>query len=105
VSSRFIAFGAQGTNIEYVAQLIGEALGVDLSLRESSFKGGEYFFIRTGEGMEISVEQHARDEEGEYAESGFSNYGILVYFNYAPSGMEERGAALSGLRLLRVETL
>lgn len=103
--SRFTLFGSNGFTVAHVAQLIGEALDTELSLRESSFKGGEYFFNRDSEGMEISVERHMPDEEGDYAEPGFSDYEVLVYVNYGKTAAEERIAALSGLHLLRVETV
>ncbi|TXS51746.1 hypothetical protein EAO75_09810 [Streptomyces sp. uw30] len=80
-------------------------MDTELSLRESSFKGGEYFFNRDNQGMEISVERHIPDEEGEYAEPGFSDYDVLVYVNYGRKATEERIAALSGLHLLRFETV
>lgn len=105
MSSRFILFGANGSSVARVARLVGEALDAELSLRESSFKGGEYFFNRDSEGMEISVERHMPDDEGDYAEPGFSDYEVLVYVNYGKTAAEERIAGLSGLHLLRVETV
>ncbi|MGK5695561.1 hypothetical protein ACSNOJ_22150 [Streptomyces sp. URMC 128] len=103
--SLFTLLGSKEIGAADVAHLIGEVLSVSLPVRESSFKGGEYFFSRDSGGMEISVERHVRDEEGEYAEAEFSDYQTLVYINYGNSDVEQRIAAISGLRLLRSETV
>lgn len=103
--SLFTLLGSKEVSAADVAYLIGEALSMSLPVRESSFKGGEYFFNRDSGGMEISVERHVCDEEGEYAEAEFSDYQTLVYINYGNSDVEQRVAALSSLSLLRSETV
>lgn len=105
MSSLFTLFGSKEVSAADVAHLIGEVLSISLPARESSFRGGEYFFNRDSGGMEISVERHLCDEEGEFAEPEFSDYRTLVYINYGNSDVEQRVAALSGLCLLRSETV
>jgi hypothetical protein len=103
--SRFILFGFNGDNVARVASAIRDSLRIGLTRRESSFKGGEYFFMRDSSGMEISVERNVRDEDGDFAEPDFQEYGILVYVNYSTSRVEEKIAALAGVNLLRIDTI
>jgi hypothetical protein len=105
MSNRFALFGAKDSNVTYVAESIGGKLHISLSRRESSFKGGEYYFHRSDAGWEISVEENVRDEEGYFTESAFSDCGTLVYVNYADADLEAVIAEISDLRVLRVEAI
>ncbi|GAA4561238.1 hypothetical protein [Streptomyces collinus] len=103
--ARFALLGTKQTNIADVARSVGDALGRTLSLRESSYRGGEYFFNRDSDGTELSVEQNVRDEEGQYVEPEYSHYRVLVYVNYGNSAIERKVADIPGLHFLRVETV
>ncbi|MFD8489446.1 hypothetical protein [Streptomyces sp. NPDC059712] len=105
MASRFTVFGASDCTCSDVAASLGEALQINLSERESSFKGGKYYFTRGPDGVEISVERNVRDEEGVYSEPEFSKYKILVYVNYGRVDVDEAVAAISGLHLLRTENI
>ncbi|MFI6404353.1 hypothetical protein [Streptomyces sp. NPDC050548] len=105
MAARFTLFGIKGLKVPDVAQLVAEALSVQLARRESSYKGGEYFFHRGADEVEISVEEHVCDEEGFQAEPEFSEYAVLVYLNYSRLDMEERLLTVKGLDLLRSESI
>lgn len=103
MSARFSVFGVKNGHLASIAQLVGRSLDISLSKRESSYKGGEYYFNRSGDGVEISIERNVRDEEGGDAELDLSDYGVLVYVNYGSMEMEDRISGVAGLELLRVE--
>ncbi|MEV0982473.1 hypothetical protein [Streptomyces sp. NPDC049915] len=88
-----------------VTQSLKGNLNVDFQVRESSYRGGEYFLHRGAAGLEISVETHACDEDGEYAEPAFTEYETLVYVNNSNPEVEGKMAAVTGLELLRTETV
>ena len=103
--ARFKLFGAKGLEISEVAQLIAESLGLRMDLRESSYKGGEYFICRDESGAEITVERNALDEEGIRTEPEFSEYETLVYLNYGQVATEQVLSEVRELKLLRSETV
>ncbi|MEU6593682.1 hypothetical protein ABZ923_31470 [Streptomyces sp. NPDC046881] len=103
--ARFALFGFKNPDVSVVARLIGDALTVHLDMRESSYKGGEYFLHRDVGGMEISVEANVRDEEGVLAEPDHPDYPVLVYLNHSSLPAESRISEVDGLDLLRVEDI
>ncbi|WP_158717553.1 hypothetical protein [Streptomyces sp. NRRL WC-3744] len=103
--ARFALFGFRDPDLPRVAHLIGDALTVHLDMRESSFKGGEYFLHRDVDGREISVEGNVRDEEGILTEPDFPAYAVLIYVNYSNLLAESRISKIDGLEFLRVEEI
>ncbi|MGP3980039.1 hypothetical protein [Streptomyces sp. KR80] len=88
-----------------VAEILAASLGVEFALRESSYKGGEYYLYQGADGLEISIEAHWRDEDGILAEPDFPQFSVLVYVNHIITGMDEKLAAVDGLELLRCEVV
>ncbi|MEU3529161.1 hypothetical protein AB0E62_35825 [Streptomyces sp. NPDC038707] len=105
MASLFTLFGAKGLGVPEVGRLVSEVLGVDLEMRESSYKGGEYFTHRYADGAEISIEGNVLDEDDVHVEEGFPEYSTLIYLNYSRLELEERLSRVKELDLLRSETV
>ncbi|MFI9809988.1 hypothetical protein ACIHEJ_37775 [Streptomyces sp. NPDC052301] len=105
MKSRFTLLGAKGLKVPEAAELAGAALKIGLDLRESSYKGGEYFLHRYIDGAEISIEGNVRDEDGVLTESEFPEYSTLIYLNYSRSELEESLSDVREFDLLRSEAV
>ncbi|MGW5306042.1 hypothetical protein ACWERF_19170 [Streptomyces griseoluteus] len=105
MASRFTLFGAKGLSVPEAAELAGVVLGIELDLRESSYRGGPYFLHRYADGAEISIEGNVRDEEGVLVESGFPDYATLIYLNNSRSELEKTLSEVGKFDLLRTEVV
>lgn len=103
--SNFTLYGAKGLAPADVVRIIGPRLGVDFSLRDSSYKGGDYYLYRGDDGVEVSIEKHERDRDGMLGEPDFPQYSTLVYVNYARPEIDRELAAVDYLDLLRTEVV
>jgi hypothetical protein len=86
----YLLFGIQGDDLYAARSRIEDALGIKMTLHESSYRGGEYF--RMGDiGAEHFILQKNFDEsEGEWTEPRCKDCGVLLYANET-----DRSAALS----------
>lgn len=102
---RYILYGAKEPSAGEVAAAIERSLEVDLELRESSYKGGEYFRHRGESEWEVSVELNWRDEEGILAKPKFPDFPVLVYLSEAPVEIEEIVDVVPQIRKLQSRDL
>ena len=72
-------FGYSGNNIERVAEVIASTLNVQPELRESSFRGGEYWLYSDGEERATLQRNHDGSPTNEPAEDAFSEWPVLLY--------------------------
>ncbi|GAA2530640.1 hypothetical protein [Pilimelia columellifera] len=79
-----------------VAQAMSAALGVTLSLRESLYRGGEYFYAELPDGTALRV-QHNVDLD-ELAEPAYADAATVVY-----ASMPRWAAATVGALLRRID--
>lgn len=105
MSARYSLYGMQGIEISDAARIISDSLNVKFSPRDSSYRGGEYFRYRGSEGLQISIEKHWCDEDGELAEPDFPQYSALVYVDRLDAGTEGKLDAIGLLDLLRSEVV
>ncbi|MPY60585.1 hypothetical protein [Streptomyces spongiae] len=105
MSARFVLYGIKGTDADEVAHGVADVLGIEFSLRNSSYKRGSYYFHRGAERLSISIERHAHDDEGVLGEPQYPQYGVLVYVNYSVPEVEQKLSTLEQIELLRTETV
>lgn len=105
MSARFILYGMEGWALSEAARSIATVLGVDFSVRNSSYKGGDYYFYRGVGRLEISIEGNVCDDEDILTEPEFPQCGVLVYVNCSISEVEQKLSTLENLQLLRAETV
>ncbi|MFN8081119.1 MAG: hypothetical protein U0Q19_16300 [Kineosporiaceae bacterium] len=91
---RSYTFGAHG-DMDSVQQRLGRLWGVTLQLHDSSFRGGDFYMIRTRE-LEIIVQRNFIEDDGELSEPGLPDHSVVVYisqdvalpaFDFADSGL------------------
>ncbi|MEE1763539.1 hypothetical protein [Streptomyces sp. SP18BB07] len=105
MSARFILYGMEGWALNEASRSISTALGVEFSVRNSSYKGGDYYFYRGVGRLEISIEENVRDDEGILGEPEFPQFDALVYVNCSISEVERKLSTVEDLQLLRAETI
>lgn len=105
MASRFHLYGSQGHSLKATAHAVSDALDVDLELRESSYKGGEYYYGATTEGFKVTVENNWEDEEGELVEPEWPSFKILIYTEMLTADGERTMSAVPHVTPLRIEEL
>lgn len=74
-----ILYGYRGETLEGIADSITVGLNVKPELRESSFRGGDYWLFRDGDERAILQANHDGGHPNEPAEEAFSNWPVLLY--------------------------
>jgi hypothetical protein len=103
VPRRFALYGVDALTVSRVSLIVAAVLGVNFSLRNSSYKGGDYYLYRGMERLEISIEGNECDDEGVPVEPEFPLYAVLVYVNNSTDEVERKLSNLNELKLLRLE--
>ncbi|MEV0204292.1 hypothetical protein AB0H97_03735 [Streptomyces sp. NPDC050788] len=101
----YTVYGVRRLAPRDVAEIVSAKLAADFTLRESSYKGGEYFIHRTADGVEISIEKQFSDEEGELSEPDFPEYATFVYVNRGKSEIDRQLNELDQLHQIRSEMI
>ncbi|MGW0902840.1 hypothetical protein [Streptomyces sp. NPDC002853] len=105
MSDRFNLYGAVEPDTARLAKKISESVGCDFAVRDSSYKGGEYYHFQDSSDLEITIERHGRDDDGDLTEPDFSQYTTLVYADNVSEDVEASLRGVEGLELLRSESL
>lgn len=85
-------YGFRSNDLEEARASVEAALGVELSLHDSSYHGGDYYRKNTEANDEI-VLQINDDGEG-WAEEDYKNYGVLLHV-YSPERGDDYKKALT----------
>jgi len=103
----YMLFGLHGADLQEARVAVEAALGIRMTLHESSYLGEYFRFDDVGfEGSEhFILQKNFDDVEGEWAESAFPNYGILLYANETNRGPEIRDAMASVAQHLTTQDL
>lgn len=72
-------FGYNGQSIEQIAEAITLQLNVQPELRESGFRGGNYWLYRDGDEQAILQRNSDGGSPGEPAEEAFREWPVLLY--------------------------
>ena len=99
----FDLYGSDELTVGEVRDIVGSALRVEFSLRNSGYRGGDYFLWQ-GEAAEVvTVCGNFEDEDGELYEPEFSDYPVLLQVDGSERAEWIRTLieAASGLTLLR----
>jgi hypothetical protein len=100
--ARHDLYGAQvGSLAELVAEL-EKVLGVEFVLRDSMYRGGDYY-RHDGCGGDVLLQRNLEDDEGYLAEPTFPQYPILLYVSGASERYTVLLTGMSRLELLRSE--
>ncbi|GGY07279.1 hypothetical protein GCM10010510_61530 [Streptomyces anandii JCM 4720] len=97
---KYLVYGMKSTAVEEAVVAISNALQVTFELRESSYKGGQYFRYRDNGGWDVSIESHWQDEDGLLAKPDFSEYSVLIYVNEVPLEVEGKFDRIPSIRKL-----
>jgi hypothetical protein len=98
-------YGWRHSDLTRAAQQVSRALGVDLELRLSSFRGGDYYTWSSPNGAEIIVQQNYRDEHGQFEVPRFPAHLVLLYATRLDEHAYEVLGQLDGMELLESRTL
>ncbi|MFG3494168.1 hypothetical protein [Streptomyces sp. NPDC047886] len=91
--------------MKVVAGRLSRELGIAFQVRESAYRGGEYFLFDLPSGGEVSVERNYEDEEGFLMEADFPDFSTLVYLSDVEDSTVVAVSRLSGFVELRREEL
>jgi hypothetical protein len=73
-------YGFGSTPLKDIATALGAALHIELRVRESSYRCGNYFLYRDAASTEeLIVQENCEDSHGELAEPDFPEHKILLY--------------------------
>ena len=100
----YMLFGFGADDLQAAREAVEAALGIRMVLHESSFRG-EYFVFGDAGSEHFVLQTNFDDVEGEWAESAFPNYGILLYANETNRGPEIRDAMASVAQHLTTQDL
>ncbi|GHI07934.1 hypothetical protein Scel_62550 [Streptomyces cellostaticus] len=98
---KYLVYGMQSAVISDAMSLVSRVLGVAFEVRESSYKGGEYYRYVDQAGWDISIQSHWRDEDGILAKPEFPQCSVLVYVNEVPREVEEKMDSIPSLSKLQ----
>ncbi|MFI1256500.1 hypothetical protein ACH4U6_22390 [Streptomyces netropsis] len=101
----FALYGAKFSSLKEAAEIMAAALGLEFSLHESSYRGGEYFRAHSKGFDKMTVEANWEDSEGYLAEPDYADHSILVYISNPCESVKDALEAIECIRLLRIEDL
>lgn len=98
----FDLYGSDALSAGEICDIVGSALSVEFSARNSGYRGGDYFLWQ-GDGTEaITICANFEDEDGELYEPEFSECRVLLQIDGSERAeWIEPLLAASGLILLR----
>jgi hypothetical protein len=71
-------YGWRHADLARAAQQVSRALAVELELRISSVRGGDYYTWMGDRGAEIIIQRNFRDAYGEFEVSRFPTHAVLL---------------------------
>ena len=81
-------YGYQNEKLEDIADSLTTGLNLKPELRESSFRGGDYWLLRDGDEQAVLQANHDGGPSNEPAEEAFMDWPVLLYVESADaSGM------------------
>jgi hypothetical protein len=96
-------YGWRHTDLRAAAEQIAEALSIEFELRDSSFRGGDYYGWRGLGDEELFVQENFRDLQGELEWPEYAEYHVMLDVGGRLSDRAyEVLTALPGLDLLQV---
>jgi hypothetical protein len=97
-------YGWKGRDLAGAAKQVAEALSIELELRDSSFRGGDYYNWDGPLGEELIVQRNFRDAEGELEYPEFPEHQVLLQASAFEEAVLDVIGDLSGLDKLESYT-
>jgi hypothetical protein len=81
MTTAYDLYGSKNLSLESARGRVGEALGVFLEERDSSYQGGTYYMWGRSDSEHIILKENVDPFDGDPVEQSFPNYPVLLYIN------------------------